>query len=86
MNGAVPVVRSMILCEEIRTDPGNPSRVSLDGLLTNIIPQQTCRRALKGLGELRLARRKRQRRLSNRETSRPRDIQLQLATIFVPFK
>jgi len=41
MNGLLPVVRCMVLCEDIRVDPGNPARVSLDGVLSNIRPQQS---------------------------------------------
>ncbi len=31
-----PVIRNLLLCEDIRTDPSNPRRVSLIGLLSSI--------------------------------------------------
>jgi hypothetical protein len=36
MNGIQPVVRYMVICEDIVIDPGNANRVSLQGCLWNI--------------------------------------------------
>src|SRR5438067_1519147 len=36
MNGIVPVVRHLILCEDIRVDPTNPQQVSLVNLVSRI--------------------------------------------------
>src|SRR5438445_8273904 len=36
MNGIVPIVRHLILCEDIRVDPTNPQQVSLVNLVSRI--------------------------------------------------
>lgn len=37
MNGIQPVVRYLILCEDVQRDPDHPSRITLVGLLSRII-------------------------------------------------
>lgn len=38
MNGVLPVVRYMVVCEDIVFGPGNPNRVTLQGCLWNLRP------------------------------------------------
>jgi hypothetical protein len=36
MSNIQPVVRYLIVCEDVRSDPENPKRISLDGLISTI--------------------------------------------------
>ncbi len=41
MNGIHPVVRYLILCEDVRNDPGNSAHITLVGLLSTIRSRAT---------------------------------------------
>jgi hypothetical protein len=41
MSGVHPVVRYLILCEDVSADAGNPSRITLAGLLSKITSRAT---------------------------------------------